>query len=382
MNHILKQENAIIDKIKTGEYDFFSFESFFAEDTILLIKILIIFISFILNLLYIIAFIKNIVTNRNKKNNSLAYLLIINILIINFVLNFSFIINWVLHIKENFFQFKEKGFTHYVGGLLIGNIKNNYNSCITQGIFILFTSLCQDTLINIFFYYLNYSDVIESIKLKIILLIFGYCIPFLLTLIISITGNVGINDRYCYIKKFKLKEHGGYCLNEYFTSLILIVYIFRTTNLIISGFFLYEIIIYMVDGITDKDGASIIKTLLILITQIVIILSGIIYRVFSQIIDSHSALVIISEIYLYINTLGGIIYPLIFSLSNSTYESLFCDKRERYMTMVTEDDDLSNNNIPENYYSKDIEENIEKEKKNKRFSLVRFSETNNFDTSY
>ena len=28
-----------------------------------------VFLSFILNLLYIIAFIKNIVTNRNKKNN-------------------------------------------------------------------------------------------------------------------------------------------------------------------------------------------------------------------------------------------------------------------------------------------------------------------------
>ena len=44
MNHILKQENAIIDKIKTGEYDFFSFGSFFAEDAVRLIKILIIFI--------------------------------------------------------------------------------------------------------------------------------------------------------------------------------------------------------------------------------------------------------------------------------------------------------------------------------------------------
>ena len=46
------------DNIKEGKYDFFSTESFFAEDAVRFLKFINILISFILNLLYIISYLK------------------------------------------------------------------------------------------------------------------------------------------------------------------------------------------------------------------------------------------------------------------------------------------------------------------------------------
>ena len=149
IKRILANE-AIAEQIKNSSYNFFSVKSFFGfDDIIRFIKILYLFFSIVLNLLIVISLLK-----RKKNKNSIGLCLTGNILIINFIHTFSYILNWVTNI-DNAYILNEK---YKIGGLLIGNPKDNYSVCQIQGYMLLYSSLSQDLSIIIFFYIINMSE--------------------------------------------------------------------------------------------------------------------------------------------------------------------------------------------------------------------------------
>ena len=150
-------------------------------------------------------------------------------------------------------------------------------------------------------------------------------------------------------------------------------YLFRGINLVINFIFLYKIIKNIRQDNYNK--IFIIRIIIILITQILSITLEIINIICEQTVG-YNLKYIISDIFLYINTLDGIIFPLIFSLSNSTYTNLFCMK-ERTETMMTEED-FNNYETPDS--SAKIDEKVTNEKK--RFSLTQCIDSNNFDISF
>ena len=351
-------------KIKEGNYDFFSAKSFFAEDAVRLIKFLNILISFILYLLYIISYLKMKCIKKIRKKNSFSFILIINLLTENFLHTFSFLLNWIIK-GDN---------SYHIGGLLIGNPSNNMAMCKIQGFLMIYSALSQDFLINIFFYIINSEKIPKKFGLKMMLIIFSFLIPLIFSFIYFITDNIGINERYCHIKKFYFdNSDNSYHFNNNFVILIVILYLFRGINLVISCIFLYKIIKYIKQD--DFNKIYIIRIVIILVTQILSITLEIINTICEQSVGYNSKY-IISDIFLCINTLDGIIFPLICSLSNSTYTNLFCMK-ERTETMMTEED-FNNYETPDS--SAKIDEKVTNEKK--RFSLAQCIDSNNFDISF
>ena len=67
MNNNFNESKNISEQIKDGNYDFFSASAFFVNDVFRLIKFIIIFISFILNLL----FYNIIYKNKSRKENKI-----------------------------------------------------------------------------------------------------------------------------------------------------------------------------------------------------------------------------------------------------------------------------------------------------------------------
>ena len=246
--------------------------------------------------------------------------------------------------------------------------------CKIQGFLIIYSSLSQDFLINIFFYIINTEKTPKKFKLHMMLIIFSFLIPLIFSFIYFITDNIGINERYCHIKKFYFDNNDdAYHFNKSFVVLTVILYLFRGINLVINFIFLYKIIKNIRQDNYNK--IFIIRIIIILITQILSITLEIINIICEQTVG-YNRKYIISDIFLYINTLDGIIFPLIFSLSNSTYTNLFCMK-ERTETMMTEEDF-------NNYESCDSSAKIDEKDPNekKRFTLAQCIDSTNFDISF
>ena len=148
----LEDENQnITDIIKNGNYSFFSVELFFGiGDPIRLVKMIHILLNFILLLLILISIIKN-----RKRRLSISLKLTANILIINFMHTLSYIINWVTNL-DNAYTIEND---YKIGGLLVGSPPYSLGVCEFQGFMLIFTSLSQDILINIFFYIINRSSI-------------------------------------------------------------------------------------------------------------------------------------------------------------------------------------------------------------------------------
>ena len=237
----------------------------------------------------------------------------------------------------------------------------------------IFSSLSQDSLINVFFYFINNSEIPKKLKSRIILIIFGYAIPFLFSIIYIITKSVGINFRFCYVKKFYFEN--GYIFNNNYILITSVLYGFRFINLIISLIFLFKIIQYVKSE--DLNKKYILRAAIILITQIITILIDIINILCDFFIDDEK-LLIVYDIFLCINTLDCIIFPFIFSLFNSTYRNLFCNL-EMNESLATIEEEFNNN--PESLDSS-LDANSRVQNDKNKFSLVRFVNTNNFDMSF
>jgi hypothetical protein len=320
-------DNEIIEKIKKGE-NVFSLSDFFGiTDLPRLIKLVYAIICLILNLLIIISIIKS-----KTKKFSVAWQLTGNILLMNFIHSSAYLLNWVstekikIDEKGNIVDENESGNIYKVGGLLIGDL-HHMGMCLTQAFLLVFSALSQDFSIIIFFYIINLEKIPSKKKIQIVLLLLAYCFPFLFSLIYLILGQLGLNDRFCYVKKFgfELQENGQY--KFYFNGvtyevLIYIIYIFRTTYLVVSLWLLYKIIKFINEN--NKSKMYILKSSAILILQMITIILGFIYRISGNFSDTFSTF--FATPFLFINTLDAIFFPLYFSLTNGVYKILFCSR--------------------------------------------------------
>ena len=363
--------NATKEKIASGDYNLFSAKDFFGfNDNTRLVKIIYILISIFLNVIIIISIIK-----RKIKKNPIALWLTGNILIMNFIHTFSYLFNWTTNLDSSY-KFEENE-DYKVGSLLIGNPKNNYSLCQIQGFLLIFGSLGQDIAINIFFYVINSSKPPNKFFITIISFVLTYCLPFLFCLILAIVKGFGINERYCYIKKFDFKKDQGtykYSIYSNFRALIIFIYLLRGISLGISIFLLYKIIKYV-----RKNGLTkmyIWKSSSILIIQVINIIIGILYRI-NNIISykSHKTL---SDIFLCVSSLDGILFPFLYSLSNGIYRNLFRRNNSNISSSLngSEESDESSDNL------KDCLSKTSSNSSNKTFAMVDIKDNNNFDLSF
>lgn len=401
-------DNLNYTNILKYNYNFFSGKYFFgfgdanySYDPIRIIKLICILISFILNLLIIIfLFI------RKKKKFSIALTLTGNILLINFIHTLSYALEWILKEDDKSLHIMKNGTVinndynnntdsdyYQIGGLLIGNPKN-FAMCKFQGFSLIFSALTQDVLIIIFFYIINQPNTPSKRKIRIFI-IFGYFFPFIIACIYLAIDGIGLNDKYCYIKKFIIDKVEDYNINykdinnnesynttcnvnykfaeKNFKILVNILYSLRGINLIISTFFLYKIIRYV--KLNKLKNIYILKLSAILIVQVIIIFLGLIYRIGSSIDEQFSRKFI--KIFLCINTLDGILFPLSYSLSNGVYQTLFCSIRNESKESLTEiQDELKSFGSGSSFLilpSPTVE---------KTFAMVDVKDDNNFDLSY
>ena len=364
------------DNISKGDYDFFSAAYFFgigddnySYDSVRIVKLLYILISFILNIFIIISIIK-----RKNRKFSIALQLTGNILIINFIHTFSYLFEWVLKDSDHFFYlYKDETNSYYeVGGLLVGNMDDNA-ACITQGFFLVFSSLSQDILINIFFFVINRPKIPSKGRIRLYLFM-GYCLPLIICLIFLKFQVFGINDKFCSVKKF-LFENKEYSYNSIFPTIIMFIYTLRLLNLIISIYLLAKIFNYVKANKLKK--IYILKSSSILIIQIITILIGFLYRLISAINEDIGRK--ITNTFLYINTLDGILFPLVYSLSNGIFQDLFCDSKRNITEIITteEDEETIRNNE-----TNQIQNTVSRATTGKTFAMVDIKDDNNFDLSY
>jgi hypothetical protein len=329
-----------------------------------------------LNLLIIISIIK-----KKKNKYSIGLLITGNILLINFIHTFSYSFEWVLkesdnnrtlYINQNGDVINSKSLDsdyYEVGGLLVGNM-DKIGACVTQGFFLVFSSICQDILINIFFFVINKPKIPSERKIKLYLIL-GYCIPILISIIYLLCNQFGLNDKFCYVKKFSY-EKGNYQFNKYFPGIVMVIYTLRFFNLIISIYLLFQIYKYVKSNNIQKS--YILKSSSILIIQIITISIGFIYRLTSAIDDKISRNIAI--VFLYLNTLDGILFPLTYSLNNGIYRDLFGDSSKIESLMDDEEEtnciETTNNDSSINHTGAN----------DKTFAMVDVKGNNNFDLSY
>ena len=381
------------------DYNFFSLRYFFgfgddnySSDPIRIIKLLYGLICFILNLLIVISLFK-----KKKLKFSIGLLLTGNILIMNFIHTFSYSFEWILkekdnqHIKtlyilENGQYFNGENFrllnsTKYyeIGGLLIGN-KEHLGACKTQGFFLTFSAMSQDILINIFFFIINQTKIPSKRIIIIILISLGYCFPLLISFIYLCIQGLGINDKYCYIAKFDVEpnEEYPYKFKKSFPFLVFFIYGIRTINLGISVYLLYKIIKYVRENHLEKN--YIFKSSAILITQVMIISIGLIYRLSSSINEKFSRT--FSSIFLCINTLDGVLFPLSYSLTNNIYPNLFFRHSTKDGIPGSLEDDLEIFHQRNSNNNRDSNNSNYRSSAPKSFDTIDIKDDNNFDLSY
>jgi hypothetical protein len=359
----------ITEEIRSGNYNFFSVKSFFGFDNIVrLIKMINILLNFILILLIIISIIK-----KNRRKLSISFKLTGNILIMNFIHTLSYIFNWMIYMDEGIGVMDyEDNRIYKIGGLLVGNPRGHLGMCEFQAIMLIFSSLSQEFIINIFFYLINKTSVPSKQKINVILIILGYFAPFVISLLYFCTGGLGINNQYCYIRKYSYDpEKQEYSIFGGYTFFLIIIYVIRVTNLTISFLLMFKIIIYIRKNKLKRRYT--LKTSFILIVQMINIIIGIIYRLSHHFSDNYEAS---TSVYLSLNTIDGILLPFSFSLFNGIYSDLFgCSKMSESTLSLSDDQEELND--------KTMQSTINSSKKDeKTFAMMDIKDDNNFEISY
>ena len=309
------------NNITDQNYDFLNAKNFFGlnDDPIRLVIIIYIFLSFILNLLIIFA----LFCYKNKREYSLSGLLTWNILLINFVHILFYMLNWV--IKNGQIEITLDG-GNKVGGLLIGN-PSNLLACKVQAFFLIFLSMSQDIIVNIFFIYINMEEK-EKEHLFIIILIFaGYVFPLCITFIFTNNDALGINEKFCYISKYSInvKENGQVEYNNYDDYIIykLIITIIRGLNFLLTFFFIFRASRYIRrKEKTDKKREKLISSLPIVVIAFITLFIDLVYKILSFISNEFENN--LASIYLVINCFDSILLPFAFSIKHSLYLYLCC----------------------------------------------------------
>lgn len=333
--------------ITDPNYSLFSIESFFGgTDIIRLIIIIYIFLSFILNVLnFIVIGIKQY----RKKQMSIVIIVTCSFLLVNFIHTTAYLFEWVLKDEDIILNITKGNKNDDVGGLLIGN-PSSFFPCYAQAFILISSSISQDFIINTFFYMINLSEVElgkNILKISLLLLIFGLVFPIGFTLVYLFSGVLGINDKFCYVKKFNfqiINNRVDYTFFEYFQIWVMIIYGIRVINFFITLILLIRIIKYVNNE--NKSKVYIFKSIIIPIIQLFTIFIGVIYRLLNLSNSFKSSE--IAWLYLALNTSDGILFPLIFLIQNN----IFCNLKSFFSVDILEiSSDSDSNQIVEDNIS-------------------------------
>jgi hypothetical protein len=242
----------------------------------------------------------------------------------NFIHTFSYFFEWVIKEEVELAKAKKDGNDIEVGGLLVGN-PNHLLGCYTQAFLLIFSSLSQDFLINIFFFLVNLSgDVSEKTEryVKYAIILLGFLFPFFFTLILRVSGALGLNDEFCYVTKFTININSNgiteYNYFSYFQTCVNIVYLIRVVNFIATVYFLRKIWIYVKQQ--NKQKTYLFKSIMIPIIQLSTIGIGVVYRLINFWWPQLS--VKLAKPYLVLNTLDGVLFPIGFAILNDVFIQL------------------------------------------------------------
>ena len=312
---------SFINNVTNPEYSFITAKNFFGgTEPIRLVIVIYIFLCIIFNVINLTVFF--ITMKKANRPIPIGLWVMISVIFANFIHTFTYFFEWVLKNEINTEKIDFDGRKVEVGGLLTGNPKNMF-ACYTQGFLLIFSSIVQDFLINIFFYIVS-SNKEKEIKSKIITiwsLCLGVGFPFIFTLILALTGALGINDEFCYVNKFDfdIKENIViYKQYKPFQVVVGIVYLIRVVNLVATIYFLVKIIINIRSRKESK--LYLFKTIFIPIIQSFTIIIGVIYRLINM--ASPEISVKLSSVYLILNTSDGVLFPVGFFLQFNIFEYL------------------------------------------------------------
>ena len=301
------------------DYSILTAKNFFGgSDPIRIVIIVYIILSLIFNTINYVVIIINM--KRHKLKLALATWLMLGILLMNFIHTATYFFEWVIKEEGHTIYVKVRGEDVKVGALLTGN-PNNIVGCDLQGFLLIFSSISQDFLINIFFYLVNSTEFNEFyVKLAIIFL--GLLFPFLFTFLLHLVKGLGLNDEFCYVKKFNITYYeNGNIDYEYFKPfqlLVIIVYLIRILNFVATYIFLHKIFNYVRSR--KEPVRYIIKAIFIPIIQLFTIGIGVIYRFINLGFPEISAS--LSGTYLILNTSDGVFFPIGFAIQNNIFGQL------------------------------------------------------------
>lgn len=332
-------------------------------------------ISFIINLLITISIYL-------AKNNKISFVikLSVSILLVNFINIFAYTFEWVVCKKEK----KDVCENCYVIGLLFGN--SNFNkTCQLQSFLILSSSMGQDYLMILFFYIVNRRIVIKELYINI-LIILSILFPIIISIVYLNIEAFGVNDDFCYLKKYEKNEKYEnnddiYITNASVSIFSIIIYCIRAINFSFTIYFLVNIIKYIKKE--NKSFTYIFKRLLIFFIQLFKLFIILIYRTSGLIFDLSS----VREIYNILSTVDGVLMPLTYALSNRIfYNYLNCIKNRKYTDDKRDDDENllpSSPCIPQKKKKKveDVDKSNYLNKSNFIGTEV-YNEINNFDLSF
>jgi len=306
----------------------FTFDKFFNgfERKIILCYVL---LSFILNLIIIVS----IYLAKNKKISNIIKVTG-SILITNFINIFAYTFEWVTCKDESLKS------PYIVIGLLFGNSRSN-NTCQMQSLFILFSSMSQDYLLILFLYIVNRRKVIKSMIINLLILC-CIIIPIIISFLYLKIGALGINDDFCYLKKYQ-KHNSTIDLYEVYEPLnyfSIIIYSLRAISFSITIYFLINISKYIISQ--NLPITYIFNKLSIFFIQLFKLFIILIYRTVTSFLGVSNS---VRRIYNILSTIDGVLMPLAYILINGIFCSLFDRNKRRKLTIGEDsDDDLNSNN--------------------------------------
>ena len=322
-------------------------------------------LSFILNIIIFIS----IFLVKNKKI-SIIMRIASSILAINFLNIFSYTFQWVLYkdeiiIKDN---------SYFDIGLLVGHIY----ACNIQSFILLSSSLSQDFLIIVLFFFVSKTETIKVLYINIFFAL-SILIPILISIIYLCLGAFGINEDFCYIKKFIYEEQNEkpykYQLYNNYIIYCIIIYSIRGINFSLSIFLLIKIILYIKK---EKSFLYIINKLSMLFIQLFKLFIILLYRILDLCLSNNNE--VLTKLYIILSTIDGLLIPLAFSFSNEIYSNYCIKAKTRNCTET--DKDFEEDRIPNMSLLPNDDEDITKINTKASGIYTSIFNSNNFDLSY
>ena len=312
-------------------------------------------ISFLLNLIIIIS----ICVAKDKKISKVVRITG-TILIVNFINILSYTFQWVT-------KFEKKSQNSKYTIELLFKRPNNY-VCNLQSFIMLSSALSQDYLVIFFFSIVNKKNLIKVAYINLFSIL-SVLVPITISFLYLLLEAFGINDNFCYIKKYEYNDNDKYYESfDKYTIYFVITYTLRGINFVFSIFLLIKIIKYISK---EKSCSYIINKLSMLFIQLFKIFIILLYRISNFFWKEYPP--ILRQIYIILSTIDGLLLPLAFAYSNQIYNNFF--KHGRKINELEKDSEEDITNI-----------NIDNPTKDEEISMVRnnniCSNSINFDLSY